>query len=150
MKISTMKKLFTICALILAGYAVQAQELGIRFGDVVGNDVAVDALFSTGKFSRIHADVSFGDGVGVEALWDFLYRPLGGEAFNWYVGAGASMLIEDPFFLGFSGEVGLSYNFNGIPLSLSADWRPVFYIIEETDFRADGFGVNLRYVFGKK
>ena len=30
---------------------------------------------------------SFGSGVGIDVLWDFLYRPLGDEAFNWYVGA---------------------------------------------------------------
>lgn len=145
-----MKKLIAILSFVIICSSVQAQELGIRFGDVVGNDVAVDALFSVGKFSRIHANVSFGSGVGVEALWDFLYRPLGGEAFYWYVGVGPSMLIDDPFFLGASGEIGLSYKFTNVPLSLSADWRPTFYIIEDTDFHAGGFGVNLRYVFGGK
>ena len=54
-----------------------AQEIGVRFGDVTGNDVAVDAVFSAGKFSRIHADVSFGNGgVGVEALYMILSTDL--------------------------------------------------------------------------
>jgi len=145
-----MKKLIGILAFVAVCSAAQAQELGIRVGDALGNNVAVDALFGTGKFSRIHADVSFGSGVGVEALWDFLYRPLGGEAFYWYAGVGASMLIDDPFLLGASGELGLSYTFNNAPISISADWRPTFYIIEDTDFHAGGFGVNIRYVFGKK
>src|SRR6187549_381831 len=131
-----MKKLFTILFFVGICSIAQAQELGIRFGDALGNNVAVDALFSAGKFSRIHADVSFGTGVGVEALWDFAYRPLGGEAFYWYAGVGASMLINDPFLLGASGELGLSYTFNQVPISISADWRPVFYIIENTDFNA--------------
>jgi hypothetical protein len=145
-----MKKLFTILFFVGIGSFASAQELGIRFGDALGNNVAVDALFSSGKYSRIHADVSFGSGVGVEALWDFLYRPLGGEALYWYAGAGASMLIDDPFLLGASGELGLSYTFNQVPISISADWRPTFYIIENTDFHAGGFGINVRYVFGKK
>jgi len=145
-----MKKLFTILFFVGSYSFANAQELGIRFGDALGNNVAVDALFSAGKFSRIHADVSFGTGVGVEALWDFAYRPLGGEAFYWYAGVGASMLINDPFLLGASGELGLSYTFNQVPISISADWRPVFYIIENTDFNAGGFGINVRYVFGKK
>jgi hypothetical protein len=145
-----MKKLFTILFFVGICSIAQAQELGARFGDALGNSVAVDALFSSGKFSRIHADVSFGTGVGVEALWDFVYRPLGGEAFYWYAGAGVSMLINDPFLLGASGEVGLSYNFNKAPISISADWRPTFYIIETTDFDSGGFGINVRYVFGKK
>lgn len=124
-----------------------AQELGVRFGDVLGNDIAVDAVFSAGKFSRIHADVSFGDNVGVEALYDFIYRPLGGESFNWYLGVGPSVLFADDFHLGASGEVGLEYKFKGAPIALGVDWRPTFWIIEDTDFRAGGFGLNLRYVF---
>jgi hypothetical protein len=145
-----MKKLITILAFVTICSAIQAQEIGARFGDVLGNNVAVDALFSAGKYSRIHADVSFGSGVGVEALFDFLYKPLGGEAFYWYAGVGASMLIDDPFMLGASGELGLSYKFNGVPISLSADWRPTFYIIEDTEFHGGGFGVNIRYVLGGK
>ncbi len=119
----------------------------MRFGQVVGGNVAIDAMFSAGEFSRIHADVSFGNGVGAEALWDFLYRPLGGEAFNWYVGVGPSLLISSPFLLGVSGEVGLDYHFNGAPIAIGVDWRPTIWIIETTDFAADGFGLNIRYVF---
>ncbi len=127
----------------------QAQEVGVRFGQVVGGNVGVDAMFALGEFNRIHADVSFGNGVGVEALWDFLYRPLGGEAFNWYVGVGPSLLIDYPFFLGVSGEVGLDYHFNGAPIAIGVDWRPTFWIIENTDFSADGFGLNVRFVFNQ-
>jgi|LakMenE01Jun11ns_1017448.scaffolds.fasta_scaffold9758418_2 hypothetical protein len=144
-----MKKLVLLLSFLTFGELSTAQELGIRFGDVLGNSVAVDGLFQVGDFSRVHADLSFGSGVGIEALYDFLYKPLGSEAFNWYVGAGPSMLIDDPFYLGFSGEIGLDYHFNGVPISLSADWRPTFWIIEDTDFRGGGFGLNARYVFGQ-
>lgn len=146
-----MKKLLSILAFVTICSAANAQEIGIRLGDVLGNNAAIDAVFSTGKFSRIHADVSFGNnGVGVEALWDFLYKPLSGEAFNWYVGVGPSMRIDDPFLLGVSGEIGLEYRFNGAPIALGIDWRPTFVIVENTDFAAGGFGFNARYVFGKK
>lgn len=145
-----MKKLFLLLSLVFTVHTASAQELGIRVGDVLGNNVAVDALFTLGEFSRVHADLSFGSGgVGIEALYDFLYRPLGAEAFNWYVGAGPSMLIDDPFYLGFSGEIGIDYHFVEVPLSLSLDWRPTFWLIEETDIRAGGFGLNVRYVFGQ-
>ncbi|HEY6171226.1 MAG TPA: outer membrane insertion C- signal [Candidatus Kapabacteria bacterium] len=140
-----MKKLILFISLMMAG-TVSAQEVGIRWGDVLGNDFAIDAVFSLAEFSRVHADVSFGNGVGVEAIWDFLYRPLG-ESFNWYVGVGPSVLIDDPFWLGFSGEVGLEYHFDGAPIAIGADWRPTFWVIEDTDFHAGGFGINARYVF---
>jgi hypothetical protein len=144
-----MKKiLFTI--LVFGGLFQfsQAQEVGIRFGDAIGGNFAVDGVFGLGEFSRIHADVSFGDnGVGIDALWDFLYQPLG-TGFNWYVGAGPTAYLGDPFSLGVSGEIGLEYHFD-FPLALGVDWRPTFIIIEDTDFEAGWFGLNIRYVFGK-
>jgi hypothetical protein len=145
-----MKTLLVLTFFILSGYGIFAQEVGIRVGDALGNNIAVDAVFKTGKFNRLHADVSFGSGVGIEVLWDLLYRPLGGEAFNWYVGVGPSMLIDDPFILGISGEGGLEYRFKGAPIALGLDWRPTFVIVEDTDFRAGGFGFNVRYIFGQK
>lgn len=144
-----MKKIL-LTIFLLAGFIqlAQAQEIGIRFGDAFGGHYAVDGVFGLGQFSRIHADVSFGnDGVGVEALWDFLYRPLG-SGFDWYVGAGPSLYLGDPFGLGVSGEIGLEYHFD-FPLALGLDWRPTFIILENTDFEAGWFGFNIRYVFGK-
>lgn len=147
-----MRKIILLTGLLF-GFAIssQAQELGIRFGNVTGGDAAIDAVFSAGDFSRIHADVSFGNGiVGIDALWDFLYRPFEaeGETFFWYVGAGPFLGIGDDFSLGAVGEIGVEYQFSGAPLALGLDWRPGFRIIDETDFTVEGFGLNLRYVFG--
>jgi len=148
-----MKKALVTAIFLIASHIGFSQEIGVRFGDVVGNNVAVDALFNTGEFSRVHADVSFGSGVGVEALWDFLYKPLSigkAEGFSWYAGAGVSTLIDDPFWLGVSGEAGLEYTFAKVPISLSTDYRPSFYFIDDFDFHGGGFCFNARYVFGKK
>jgi hypothetical protein len=138
-----------VFAAMLFWNTVSAQEVGLRFGDVLGNSVAIDGVFGLGQFSRIHADVSFGDrGVGIEALWNPLYRPLGDEAFHWYVGVGPSLLLGDPFILGVSGEIGLEYKFNAVPIVLGLDWRPRVDIVEVTDFNPGGFGLNIRYAFG--
>ena len=140
------KGLTLIAALMLITTIASAQEVGIRWGDVTGGDVAVDAVFSLGKFSRVHGDISFGNGVGVDLLWNFIYRPIGGEALNWYAGVGPYAVFDDPFTLGVVGELGLEYRFN-FPISVSADWRPSFQIIDNTDFHAGGFGLNVRYIF---
>lgn len=148
-----MRKLIVLFTLLLVGaVSANAQELGIRFGNVTGGDVAVDAIFQAGKFSRVHADVSFGnDIVGIDALWDFLYRPFEaeGETFFWYVGAGPFLGIGNDFSLGAVGEIGVEYHFGGAPLAIGIDWRPGLRIIDDTDFSVEGFGLNLRYVFGK-
>ena len=137
------KFLLTVVALIGLTQFIQAQEVGIRFGDAFGGHYAVDA-----RFSGLHADVSFGnDGVGLEVLWDLLYKPLG-DGFNWYAGAGLSSYLGDPFQLGITGELGLEYHFD-FPIAVGADWRPSFIVIDHTDFEAGWFGVNVRYVFGK-
>ena len=144
-----MKKiLFTILFLGGMFQLIQAQEVGVRFGDAVGGNFAVDAVFGLGQFSRIHADVSFGnDGVGVDALWDFIHQPLG-SGFDWYLGVGPFAYLGDPFILGAAGEIGIEYHFE-FPLAVGVDWRPSFAIVENTDFEAGWFGLNIRYVFGK-
>jgi hypothetical protein len=144
-----MKQLILWCSLLIAGVSVSsAQELGLRFGDVSGGNVAIDGVFSMAQFSRIHADVSFGDGgVGVDALWDFLYRPLGDEAFHYYAGVGPYAFLGDPFQLGVVAELGLEYRFKGAPIVIGGDWRPLFRLVDETDVSWGGFGFNIRYAF---
>jgi hypothetical protein len=145
-------KLFfgVLLATMFISFNSNAQELGVRFGNVTGGDYAIDAVFSTAQFSRIHANLSFSsEVVGIDVLWDFIYRPIGDEAINWYVGAGPFLGLGDDFSLGAVGEIGLEYRFVEIPLAIGLDWRPAFRIIDETDFSPDGFGFNIRYVFGQ-
>ncbi|WP_430815440.1 hypothetical protein [Carboxylicivirga sp. RSCT41] len=146
-----MRRLLFVFALLASiTFNSNAQEVGVRFGGSNGNGgAAVDGVFSLGQFSRVHGNVAFWDGyMGLDVLWDFLYRPLGEEAFNWYVGVGPSTLIGDEFWLGASGEIGLEYRFNEVPLVLGMDWRPTFWIIDDTNLGVDSFGLNIRWVFG--
>lgn len=143
-----MKKILLtlILGLGISGISM-SQELGLRFGNFSGSGVAIDGVFEAGKFSRIHADAYFNDGLGLDVLWDFLYKPLGDEAFNWYLGAGPYTFLSDNFQLGLAGEAGIEYHFNGVPLALGLDWRPYLRIIDNTDMYWDSFGLNLRWVF---
>lgn len=141
-----MKKIFAFLLFSLFIHlSGNSQELGLRFGDVTGGEVALDAVLSTGESSRIHANLSFGNGVGVDLLWDFIYQPINGEDLYWYAGVGPYAFLGSPFALGAVGELGLEYKFNKIPLTIGADWRPFFRLIDNTDLGFGGFGVNLRY-----
>ena len=130
---------------VLISISAQSQELGIRFGDNIGGNVAIDGVFAFKK-SRVHADVSFGDGLGIDAIYDFIFAQVGQEPFYWYLGAGASLNLGDPFRLGIPGEIGVEYRFVGAPIALGLDARPTFILVEDTDFQF-GFGLNIRYVF---
>lgn len=123
-----------------------AQEIGIRGGDLSGGNIALDAVVLTSEFSRIHTDVSFGGDIGVDLIWDFIYRPLGDGDFNIYAGVGAFTLFTDPITAGAVGEIGFEYRFPSVPIALGIDWRPLFSVVEETEFIPEGFGFNLRYI----
>ena len=143
-----MKKFFYVLASVML-FSIgtsSAQEVGVRFGDAIGGEVAIDVVTSIGQFSRIHGDISFGNGLGVEALYDFYHQPLEHAGFAWYIGAGPYMFIGDPFQFGVSGEIGIEYHFS-IPMAIGIDWRPSLRIIDDTKFIWDGFGLNVRYVF---
>ncbi len=150
-----MKKGFKqLCCVIaiLTGVALNtnAQEIGVRLGGTSGfGGAAIDGVFSAGSFSRIHANVGFyKGGVGVDAIWDFLNKPMSGESINWYLGIGPSVYVGNSLFLGVSGEIGLEYRFESLPFALGLDWRPTFLILKETQFGARSFGVNFRYIIG--
>ncbi len=126
-----------------------AQEIGVRFGGVKGDGgAAIDAIFGQRQVNRLHADLGFyRGGMGIDALWDFINRPLGHEAFNWYLGFGPSTYIGNVIWLGFSGELGLEYRFYNAPIAIGLDWRPTLWLVENTPLSSDSFGFNVRFVF---
>lgn len=144
-----MKKLLVFASFVLCSYAGFSQEIGARWGEVLGNDIALDMMLRSGDGNRMHADLSFGNDFGLEVLWDVLYRPLGSSSLYWYIGVGPSMLFSDDFVLGISAEAGLEYRFKKLPIALGADWRPTYFIIDDSYFEEGGFGVNARFVFGR-
>jgi hypothetical protein len=147
-----MKKLYLIAIFTLVALSfANAQELGVRFGGTNGaGGVALDGVFGAGP-GRIHADLGFyHEGVGIDVLWDFINKPLGSEAFSWYLGAGPTTYIgNNAFWLGLCGEIGLEYDFKTVPIAIGADWRPTLWVVEETKFGYDSFGLNVRFRFGK-
>lgn len=99
---------------------------------------------------RSAAILSFGgDGVGIDALWNPVFRPIATSDFNYYLGFGPSLYFGDPFGLGVVAEAGIEYAFSGIPIVIGADWRPNLRLVEDTDFLVDQFGLNVRWRFGK-
>jgi hypothetical protein len=127
---------------------LSAQEFGIRFGNVNGNNVALDGVFALGEFSRVHADLSFGGGgVGIDALWNPIYDDIADSDFKWYAGFGPSLFLADDFRFGVAGEIGAEYPFSEVPITVGLDWRPYFILVENTNFDAGGFGLNIRWRF---
>lgn len=134
-----------------ATFNSNAQEIGARFGGVNGYfGPALDGVFSAGPFERIHADIGFFQGaVGIDALWDFVHNPINGEAINWYLGVGPTTYFGNDFYFGASGEIGLEYRFEKLPIAFGIDWRPTLWLFRDKTFGSDSFGVNFRFIFGE-
>lgn len=127
--------------------SLTAQEIGLRFGEMYGNNIAIDATIPI-KEKRIHAFVSFGDDVGVDVLYDLMVKPIfRSPDLRYYVGMGLSTLFAGDFKLGVAAEAGIEYAFPRTPISISLDYRPAIILVEEMDFAYANFGFNLRYIF---
>ncbi len=150
MKRSFTKILTGLFLIIASTLFTNAQEVGIRGGNLAGGNVAITGAFQTGDFNRIHTSLSFGESIGLDLLWDFAYLPMLDETFYVYAGAGAYALYEKPLIYGATGEIGLEYHFYSVPIVLGLDWRPTYTIHDEINdvdpFEPSGFGFSIRYV----
>jgi hypothetical protein len=101
----------------------------------------------------------FGSSFNVGAAY-LLHNPITSvDGLSWYYGGGAAAYIYsyDTGFadggslgLGLSGYLGLEYTFKDIPLSLSTDWAPTFFLGGGAAGFAGGYGaLSARYVLGR-
>lgn len=128
-------------------YHLSAQEIGVRFGDMYGNNIALDATVPI-KNKRIHATVSFGNNVGIDAIYDFAVASMfRSPDLRYYAGVGLTTLFASEFKLGVMGELGVEYGFPRTPLTVGLDYRPAIMVIEKMDFIYGNFGLNVRYRF---
>jgi len=141
-----MQKLILIC-LIFFTYHLSAQEIGLRLGDMYGNNIALDATIPV-KNKRIHTTISFGDNIGVDAIYDFAVASIfRSPDLRYYAGLGLTTLFSSEFKLGVMGELGIEYGFPRTPITIGLDYRPAIIIIEKMDFIYGNFGLNVRYRF---
>jgi hypothetical protein len=142
-----MKKIVFLLLLLTCCTQLEAQEVGLRFGDMDGNNIAIDAVIPI-KQRRIHTSVSFGDNVGWDALYDFVVAPVfKNSGFNYYAGIGLTTLFASDFKLGVMGELGFEYRFRSVPLVAGLDYRPAVIVVDKMDFVYANFGFNFRYRF---
>jgi len=150
MKRSTIKILTGIIFMIASTLFANAQEIGVRGGNLAGGNAGITGVLRTGDFNRIHTSLAFGEYIGLDLLWDFAYLPMLDEMFYVYAGAGAYALYEKPLIYGATGEIGLEYHFDSVPIVLGLDWRPTYTIHDEINdkdpFEPSGFGFSIRYV----
>ncbi len=166
-----MKKI-VLSALMLLGVAFSAQAqdisknaLGLRLGDNDGFGGEVSYQRGLGDNNRLELDLGWRSSKNVDAfklvgLYQWVWNIDGG--FNWYAGVGGGVgswsydysgANDSGTILLAAGDLGIEYNFKEVPIQLSLDIRPEFYLNNSGDnkFREDNFGpdiaLGIRYRF---
>lgn len=150
-----MKKIILAVAavlLFLGPLTAQEQALGLRLGSgsAFGGEISYQKFIADQK--RIELDLGFignenYNGVALTGIhqWVWDLDDLG-DGFAWYAGVGAGIRVFNGIGAGINGQIGIEYKFEGIPIQLSIDARPGWYV-----GNANGFGygaaLGVRYVF---
>lgn len=158
-----MKKMFIVAALVIgfAGFAsaqVDGKAIGVRFGGLSGYGGEISYQHPLGSSNRLEADLGWNYyGIGLAAVYQWVWDLSAlADGFNWYAGVGGGLGLYDyaylggtrnsAFNLGVAGQVGIEYNFN-IPIQVSLDYRPVFYLLNSGHFSSDAVALSVRYKF---
>lgn len=153
-----MKKVMVLLVAVFAlGFAANAQDaLGVRFGGGQGYGAELSWQHGLGG-NRLELDLGWGN--HANECTDFsltgIYQWTGeiGSGFGWYAGVGAHLGYwqwkhqDDDIAIALAGQAGVEYTFKAVPIQLSLDIRPRFYLIPETDFHWGDIALGIRYCF---
>ena len=149
-----MKKVIAILVAALAFVAVasaQPRALGVRGGwnGSFGGEVSYQHSLGN-NFAEFDLGL-YGNGFSLAGIYDIIFANAG--AVNFYIGPGALVQIvnhEKASHLNaaLAGQLGFEIE-TGIPLNISVDWRPAFFLIgaDQPYFGWQGFALALRYRF---
>ena len=158
-----MKKIVLSLAVLFCSFSfVSAQDFNSALGIRFGNPWAVSYKYFASESAAFEGIVSlksstFYSWISVGAAYQIHKDISSASGLQWYYGAGASAAFfnydasfggdEVSLSLGIQGYIGLSYTFDGIPLNLSIDWVPTFYLNGPNDGCGGGYGaLAARYV----
>ena len=156
-----MKKIILVIAVVLTLTATanaQNNALGVRLGGGQGYGAELSYQRGLGG-NRLELDL----GIRLDehfTAFDLtgIYQWTGNIAgnFGWYAGVGAGLGLwswesgydsDGSFGLAIAGQAGLEYDFKAVPIQITLDIRPKFYILPSTDFHWGDIALGIRYRF---
>jgi len=121
---------------------------GVTIKHFVSSNTAIEGIVSTRW-----------KGLNLTGLYEIHAQAFDVRGLNWYYGFGghigfwngkyASWANDDKSYsvVGLDGILGLEYKIAEIPISLSADWKPMLNIFGHSGFWTDGGAISVKYVF---
>jgi hypothetical protein len=162
--LNLMRKLFTFFVFMafMASYSF-GQDYKVAAGLRFGYPLSLTGKFFLNEKHAIEAmagrrGYSYGSYFTLGGLYQ-IHSPIKSvEGLKWYVGGGAAAYMwswknsfvttESSTAIGLLGVVGLDYKIKDVPLSITADWMPTFFINGYGSGFAGGYGgLGVRYVF---
>jgi len=153
-----MKKLFlALVAVFALATTVNAQNnLGVRLGGGQGYGAELSYQHGLGS-NRLELDLGWSNNdswssISLTGIYQWMGEISGN--FGWYAGVGAHVGIwtydysdDTDIALALAGQAGIEYKFDAVPIQLSLDIRPRFYLIPDTDFHWGDIALGIRYCF---
>ena len=156
-----MKKIIiAIVAVFAMSTAASAQfaGIGVRLGGGQGYGAELSTLWNFGN--RVEIDLGWNSDdhyTGFSLTGIYQWQGEIGSGFGWFAGVGARVAYwswengygdgDSDIALALAGQAGLEYQFPSIPIQISLDIRPAFYLIPDTDFRWGDIALGIRYIF---
>ena len=153
-----MKKIIiAIVAVFAMSTAANAQlsGIGVRLGGGQGYGAELSTLWNFGN--RVEIDLGWNSDEGYTGFsLTGIYQWQGeiGSGFGWFAGVGARLAYwnwevtdDSDIALGLAGQAGLEYQFSAIPIQLSLDIRPCFWLLPDTEFHWGDIALGIRYTF---
>ncbi len=156
-----MKKIIiAIVAVFAMSTAASAQfaGIGVRLGGGQGYGAELSTLWNFGN--RVEIDLGWNSDdhyTGFSLTGIYQWQGEIGSGFGWFAGVGARVAYwswengygdgDSDIALALAGQAGLEYQFPSIPIQISLDIRPAFYLIPDTDFHWGDIALGIRYIF---
>ena len=155
-----MKKVLLILVAVMGfAFAANAQDnaIGVRIGGGQGYGAEISYQKVLGGINRLEADLGYrswssASWMSLAALYQAHFDINAVQNLGWYVGVGPRLDLytgggDASISLGVCGQAGIDYHFDAIPLQLSLDIRPCFYVIPSTTFQWGDIALGIRYMF---
>ncbi len=156
-----MKKIIIAIVAVFAMSTVASAQfsgIGVRLGGGQGYGAELSTLWNFGN--RVEIDLGWDTGdhyTGFSLTGIYQWQGEIGSGFGWFAGVGARVAYwswesgygdsDSDIALALAGQAGLEYQFPSIPIQVSLDIRPAFYLIPDTDFHWGDIALGIRYIF---
>jgi len=147
-----MKKIFLIATALILSAMVLAQDKGIGLGIIIGEPTGLSAKLWTSEKIALDAGVAWSftqNGyirVHTDILWHKTVIDVETGKLPLYYGVGAKLLLSSELGFGIRIPVGLSYQFESIPVDLFVELVPGFDLLPGSRLDLDA-ALGARYFF---